>query len=68
MTHERRFGSTTFLRLTGYSAPMMRALEARGIIQPLKSDRGWRLFSTEDVDAALAFRRKQRGDFAAVER
>ena len=59
MKQQERFGSSTFLRLTSMSAPMMRALEARGVIQPLRSDRGWRLFSQQDVTAALAFRREQ---------
>jgi DNA-binding transcriptional MerR regulator len=56
-------GSSSFTRLTGADGPMIRLLEARGIINPVRSDKGWRLFSETDVEAAkrhLAARREER--------
>ena len=46
---QKVMGTTTFLRLTKSSAPVMRLAEAEGAIRPTKSDSGWRMFSTRDV-------------------
>jgi len=60
---EIKLGTTTFLKRTGLSGPIMRGLEAAGIISPSKSDSGWRQFSTADLEAALKWRAQR-----AVER
>jgi len=56
-------GSGTFCRLTGINGPKLRLLEAAGIVAPDRSDKGWRLFTAEDVEkvrAHLAADRRQR--------
>jgi DNA-binding transcriptional MerR regulator len=60
MTEQLRYGTSTFLRRTGISAPMMRGLEAAGVILPEKSDRGWRLFRESDVRAVLQWKTTRR--------
>jgi DNA-binding transcriptional MerR regulator len=52
---ELKMGSKTFLRRVGIYAPKMRILEAAGIVNPSKSDSGWRQFSESDVTAALKY-------------
>ena len=53
-------GSTTFARLAGVNGPTIRLLEATGIINPARSDRGWRLFTDADVAAVKAYKAEQR--------
>jgi hypothetical protein len=57
---ETRFGTTTFLRRARISAPIMRGLEAAGVIVPDKSDRGWRLFSEADLRAVAEWKAAKR--------
>lgn len=49
---ELRLGTTAFCKLVGISEPIMRGLEAGGIIKPMRTEAGWRVFSQADVDAA----------------
>jgi len=62
MTDELMYGTSTFLKRTGLSAPVMRGLEAAGVISPRKSDRGWRLFTERDIRAVAQWKadRKRR--------
>ena len=53
-------GATTFQELTGISGPTRRILEAQGILRPLRSDKGWRLFLREDVQRALQWKKQRR--------
>jgi hypothetical protein len=54
-----RIGATTFRKMTRISAAEMRALEAVGILTPLRSDSGWRSFEQRDVEAVNAWRAEQ---------
>ena len=56
---EARFGSKAYYKETGVNGPMMRALEVMGIIKPLRSESGWRLFSEEDIKATKAWKARQ---------
>lgn len=51
-----KIGTGTFLRRTRISSVTMRLLEAQGVIRPERADSGWRMFSEEDVQAAIAWR------------
>ena len=53
------FGTGTFLKLTGIPVPRMRELEAAGIINPIKTDSGWRAFSQQDVAAAIRWKQQR---------
>ena len=57
---ELKLGTTSFLRRAGISAPVMRGLEAGGVINPSKTDTGWRQFTEQDVARALAWKAAQR--------
>jgi DNA-binding transcriptional MerR regulator len=55
-----KYGTNTFLRLVKISAPVMRGLEAAGVITPAKSDKGWRMFSEADRQAVAQWKAAQR--------
>jgi DNA-binding transcriptional MerR regulator len=42
------------------SAPVMRGLEAAGVITPAKSNKGWRMFSEADRQAVAQWKAAQR--------
>jgi hypothetical protein len=65
---EIKLGTTTFLKRTGLSGPVMRGLEAAAVIAPSKSDSGWRQFSESDVQAALKWRAERSAARRAVRR
>ena len=58
--NEPKYGSGTFLRRARISGPVMRALEEVGIITPVRSDRGWRMFSESDLQAVAQWKANRR--------
>lgn len=46
------FGSGRFCRTVPCSGPQMRVMEAAGVVKPIKTTGGWRMFKAEDVLAA----------------
>ena len=46
------FGMAEFCRRVKLSPPVVRGLEAAGVVQPVRTTTGWRAFSTTDVSAA----------------
>jgi DNA-binding transcriptional MerR regulator len=56
---KQTIGTGTFIKLTGLPVPRMRELEAAGIINPIKTDSGWRAFSDADVRAALQWKQQR---------
>ena len=54
--NEVKVSPSQFLRRTGLTAAAMRVLEASGVVNPTRADTGWRQFSSEDVERALAWK------------
>ncbi len=63
--NEKRIGSGQFLTDADVTGPMMRVMEAGGVITPLKTAAGWRLFSESDVVAARRWKQQQADERAA---
>ena len=60
MTGTRLMGTSAFLRRAGISAPLMRGLEAAGVIAPARTfDTGWRMFTETDVAAVERWKEAQ---------
>lgn len=66
-SNQRLIGMGTFVRRVGLSPPVVRGLEAAGVVSPLRADSGWRMFSEADVRAALQWK-TQRNSNASPER
>jgi DNA-binding transcriptional MerR regulator len=49
-----------FSRHVGLSPPIIRGLEAAGVVNPIKTDSGWRAFSPEDVQRARAWKAERK--------
>ncbi len=63
--NEKHIGSGEFLSEADVTGPMMRIMEASGVITPLKTKAGWRLFSESDVVAARRWKQQQADERAA---
>ena len=50
---EQRLGSTAFRIRTGANNAHVQLMESQGIINPTKTEFGWRQFTEADVQAAL---------------
>ena len=51
-----RLGTAAFCRRVGLSAPVVRGLEAAGVINPIVTEKGWRAFSERDVADATKWK------------
>ena len=56
MASDIRITTQTFCRRVHMSTAVVRALEVKGILKPLVTDKGWRVYSERDVAAALKYR------------
>ena len=52
----RAFGMGEFCKIVRLTPPIVRGLEAAGVVSPVKTTSGWRAFSSTDVDSARAWR------------
>lgn len=53
---ELKVSPSQFLRRTGLTTVVMRLLEVSGVVSPTRTDTGWRQFTEQDVERALAWK------------
>ena len=56
----KSYGSGAFCREVPCTGPQMRLMQAGGVVQPIVSDAGWRIFSERDLAAARAHMKRYR--------
>lgn len=58
--NQKRMGMGLFAKRAGLSPPVIRGLEAAGVVKPLRTDSGWRAFSEADLRSALNWKDQRR--------
>lgn len=55
-----RIGPGAFRRRLDVSSTTLRVLEARGVVNPIKTEAGWRSYSEDDVRAVQEWKRTRK--------